>query len=288
MHRVIKYVLIVFLSLNSIVLFAQNEDKKKNEEEEEVDIEELFRIDAPVTVELEKEEEERVEPRKKRRKRNWFFGVKTKKGFTRKGFGENLVLELFYYLKDPIELDPYVRDIYWFDFRRKAIRVSKNVDPKYGVVLHGPYQKLKNKQVIEEGYYYYGAKHGRWTVYSNDNILLDKRNYHKGWYKESLVSYYDVEHTKLKEVIPIQYGKKEGEYYYFHTNGNIAVTGKYENDVKVGDWIEYYDVRGRRKKIIKYTPDPYDKDFKPVTLREWDSRGQLIYDREALGLKGPN
>jgi len=263
-----------------VVLWAQD-DKKKDDEP--VDVDELFRIDAPVTVELEQEEFERVEPKKKKPKRNWFFGMKTKKGFTKTGFGDNLVLELFYYLKEPVELDPYVKDIYWFDFRRKAIRVGRNVDPKYGVILHGPYQKLKGKQVVEEGYYYMGTKHGRWTVYNSDNILMDKRKYHKGWYKESLVSYYDVDHTKLKEVIPVQYGEKEGEYYYFHKNGNIAVSGKYENDVKVGVWTEYYDSRGRRKKMVQFTEDPYDKKFRPVTLKEWNDKGQLIYDRDTYG-----
>lgn len=275
-----KYLVGIPLTALSYLAFGQ-EDKK-------VDVEELFRIDTPITIELEEDEFERVEPKKKKQKRNTFFGIKTKKGFTKNGFGDNVVLELFYYLKDPIKIDPYVNEIYWFDFRRKAIRAGKNVDPKYGVVLHGPYKKMKGKQVLEEGYYYEGAKHGRWTTYNNDNTLITKTKYHKGWYKESLVSFYDLEHTQLREVIPVQYGKRHGEYFYFHPNGNIAVSGKYENDVKIGVWTEFYEIRGRRKKMIQYTEDHYNKKFQPVTLKEWNDRGQLIYDRETYGFGLPD
>jgi len=272
MHLLALPLMLVFGLVN-----AQDEKPVQKSEDE------LFRVDTPVTVELEKENSEPVSARKKREKRNTFYGIKTKKGFTKTGFGDNMTLELFYYIKGPVKVDPYVKEIYWFDFRRKAIRNTPNIDFNYGVVLHGPYKKTIGKQVIEEGFFYKGAKHGTWTQYDKNDILVDKRKYHKGWYKESLVSYYDPEHTKLKEVIPIQYGKKEGEYYYFHENGNIAVTGHYENDQKVGTWTEYYDVRGRRKKLVQYREDPYDKDFQPYIVKEWNDKAQLVYDRTTSG-----
>lgn len=266
----------MFLIMSSSTAFSQDEEEDEYDAEDE-----MFTIDTPITIDLEKEEEEdRVEPRKKKRKRNVFYGIKTKKGFTKNGFGDNVVIELFHYLKDYQDPDPYVRNIYWYDFRRKAIRSTRKVNTEYGAILHGPYKKMRGDQILEEGIFYVGTKHGRWTTYNRNNILIDKKKYYKGWPKESLVSYYDQDREKLKEIIPIQYGKKEGDYYYFHENGNIAVMGQYQNDVKVGKWTEYYKRRGRRKKVIQYRNDPYNDNFSPYIWREWNSNGELVYDRD--------
>ena len=74
--------------------------------------------------------------------------------------------------------------------------------------MHGPYKRMVGEQIIEEGIYYKGTKHGRWTEYDRHDILVDKRKYYKGWQKESKVKYYDDKQTKLKEVVPILYGKR--------------------------------------------------------------------------------
>ncbi|MEO1052888.1 MAG: hypothetical protein AAFX87_19795 [Bacteroidota bacterium] len=235
-------------------------------------------ISTPLTINLD-EEEEAVEIKKKKRKRNVFYGLKTKKGFTRKGFGENTTYELFRFLKTPQEPDPYVRDIYWYDFKRRDIR-NRGYDPKKGVLLHGPYKKVKGEQVLEEGIYYKGTKHGRWTSYDKNDILMDKQKYYKGWPKESLASYYDQERTKLKEIIPVQYGEKEGNYFYFHENGRIAVQGEFRYDAKVGKWTEFYSHRPRRKKVIQFSQDPYDQEFRPYVWREWNAGGQLVYENK--------
>ncbi len=242
--------------------------------------EDLLTIDTPITIDFKEDTElERVEPKKKRRKKNVFYGIKTKKMFTRKGYQDNLTLELFHYLKEPVEVDPYVRDIYWYDFRRKSIRKSKKVNAEYGVILHGPYRKVKGNQVLEQGIYFKGTKHGRWTTFDKNDILIDKRKYFKGWPKESLVTYYDEDRTKMKEIIPIEYGSKEGNYFYFHESGNIAVQGEYQQDQRVGEWTEYYERRGRRKKVIQYGEDPYSGDIAHI-LKEWNEKGELVYDRE--------
>ncbi len=206
--------------------------------------------------------------------------MKTKKGFTRTGYGDNVTVEIFHYLKDYQKPDPYVPEIYWYDFKRKTIRNTGQVDPKHGAILHGPYKKMIGDQVIEEGIFYVGTKHGRWTRYDKNDVLIDKRKYYKGWPKESLVRYYENDPKHLKEVVPVQYGKKEGTYYYFHENGSVAVKGAYDNDVRVGAWTEYYDFRNRHKKEVQYTKDPYDQDFKPFISREWNRQGQLVYERD--------
>jgi antitoxin component YwqK of YwqJK toxin-antitoxin module len=253
--------------------YAQDQDETE-------DIEFIIERSQPLTLDLEKEDEEgEKKKKKKKRKKNVFYGYKTKKGFTRSGYGNNVTVEIFHYLKNYVEPDHYVPEIYWFDFRRKRIRNTGNIDKKYGRILHGPYKKIKGEQVIEEGIYYVGAKHGRWVKYDGNDVLIDKKKYFKGWPKESLVKFYDEDRKKLKEVIPVIYGERQGDYYYFHENGEIAVKGQYKYGEKVGKWTEYYDVRRRAKKQIQYKPDPYIENFTPHVVKEWNRRGQVTFEK---------
>ena len=272
MNRLLIIATILGLICSLQVLYAQEENPPREERQ--------FTIDTPITIDLEGDEDEaeRADPKKKKVKKGVYYGLKTKKAFTKVGFGDNTTLELFHYLKVHVDPDPYVQNVYWYDFKRKQIRRTKNINKDYGVILHGPYKKMRGEQVLEEGIYYIGSKHGRWMSYDRNDIVIDKKKYYKGWPKESLVKYYDEERTKLKEVVPIEFGKKEGTYYYFFENGDIAVMGNYANDVKVGKWVEYYPVRSRRKKEIVYPEDPWDKVSKPYILKEWDIQGRVLYD----------
>ena len=238
-------------------------------------------IDTPLTIDLEANDHlEDVEVKKKKRKKRVFYGVKTRKGYTKTGFGERTTYELFHTLKEHQEPDSYIRDIYWYDYRRGTIRTSGKIDPKYGAILHGPYIKKQGTQVLEEGIYYFGTKHGRWTKLDKNDILLDKEKYYKGWPKESMVKYYDTERKKFKEVIPVEYGEKEGNYFYFFENGLIAVRGEYKYDQKVGKWTEFHFNTQRRKKIIQYPVDPHDKVAKPYVWREYNKKGKLVYENK--------
>lgn len=240
--------------------------------------------DMPMTVNMEREIElsnEAKEARKraeKRRKRKVFYGIKTKKGYTRRGYGDRLEVEIFHFLKEPLPTDPYVPEIYWYDFTRKQVRNTGDPNAKKGAILHGPYKKMIGEQVVEEGIFFKGTKHGRWTKYDTKDVLTDKRKYYKGWPKESKVQYYDDKHTKLKEVVPIVYGVRDGTYYYFHENGSVAVKGQYKEGVKVGKWTEYYSFMNRRKKEVQYPSDPYDQTYDPFISREWNRRNALIYE----------
>jgi antitoxin component YwqK of YwqJK toxin-antitoxin module len=93
------------------------------------------------------------------------------------------------------------------------------------------------------------------------------------------MSYYDHQKTKLKEVIPVHHGEREGDYWAFHEDGSLAVRGQYHFDAKVDMWREYYPNR-RIKREVKYPDDPFDLETSPVIVREWDRNGQLLYDRE--------
>jgi antitoxin component YwqK of YwqJK toxin-antitoxin module len=249
-------------------LFAQEQQEPQDER---------FTIDAPVLLDLDKEEE--PEQKKKKPKKKVFYGLKTRKGFTRKGYGERVTYELFYFLKKPQKPQTFVRDLYWFDFRRKEIRktIASAFDPKNGVLLHGPYKKTQGEIILQQGIFYKGTKHGRWLSYTRDSVLTDKEKYFMGWPKESLVSYYDPsERKKMKELTPIEFGEKEGYYYRFYENGQMAVSGEYRWDQRVGDWTEYYP-NNKRKKIITYPKEPFDKSIKPFIRAEWNDKGKEIY-----------
>ncbi len=237
----------------------------------------------PLTINLNEEEEEEEDTLKieeKKPKRNVFFDLKTKKGFTKSGYAGQTIIEQFRYLKSYEDPDPYVRDVYWYDTKRKQIRTTHNIDKKKALILHGPYKKITaDGEVLEKGMFYKGTKQGRWTKYNKNFILMDKEKYTKGWPRESEVAYYNPDkRDKLKEVIPIEYGEKEGYYFYFHQSGRVAVEGEYQLGKKVGLWTEYYDYDRRPKKQIKYPDDPFDKKARPYVTKEWSPEGQVVYD----------
>ncbi len=250
--------------------------------------EEFTTITPPLTLDLNEEtEEDKFTPKEKKPKKNFYYGFKTKKGFTTRGQGKSEEIILFNYLKEYQQPNPYVRDIYFYDFERQRISKSRRVGPQQGAILHGPYTVRRNDVVVEEGIYYIGTKHGRWIRKTTNDILIDKEKYYKGWPKESLVSYYDPStRTKIKEIIPIEYGLREGNYFYFFEDGSIAVTGEYRFDNKVGKWTSFYkNRRGRRQREIQYRRDPHDDDFVPYITKEWNSAGKIIYDRSVDKLK---
>lgn len=282
------FILIILCSISA--LKAQRDESIADTTEFDIfgDTEDGFSLinEMPLTLnmeremELSKEAKDAQKRKEKRRKKKWFYGMKTKKGFSRRGVGDNVQLEIFHYLPDFKERDPYVPDIYWFDFTRKRIRNTGEIEDKRGVVLHGPYKKMIGEQVVAEGIFYKGAKHGRWTEYDRHDVLITKLKYYKGWPKESKVRYYDDKQKKLLEVVPIVYGQKEGTYYYFHENGTVAIKGEYEEDVKVGKWTEYYPFMRRRKKEIQYPSDPYDEAYQAFISKEWDRRNRMVYERK--------
>jgi antitoxin component YwqK of YwqJK toxin-antitoxin module len=268
-------IILLFLLTVPITLWAQDEKQQEEDQPEET----RFTVDTPISLDFEKEEEPVDTKKKKKVKKKVFYGIKTKKGFTRKGFGDKVTYELFYTLKKPEKPQTFARDIYWYDFTTKQIRKTASFNPAKhkGVLLHGPYEKKQGDILLEKGIFYKGTKHGRWMKYTRDSVLTDKEKYYKGWPKESEVSYYDPnERKKMKEITPIEYGEKEGYYYKFYENGQVAITGEYHWDQKVGDWTEYYP-NNRRKKIISYPKEAFDGSVKPYIKIEWNEKGKEIY-----------
>lgn len=230
-------------------------------------------------------------------KKRIYFGHQVRRGFTRNGYGRSYTTESFHTLKHKKKPSIYVREIYWFDYRKRKIQKTRadRVDPDFGLILHGPYKKQdRDGNILEEGNYFIGTKHKVWMRYGKNKqytvkdtielegqVLYDKVNYYKGWPADAEITYYDKEKTKVKEVIPIVYGKKEGEYYKFYKNGWYAHTGFYKNDKKTGVWTEYW-AHGRRtslkKKQVKYPDSGYDTETPPILQKEWNKKGQVTFE----------
>ena len=263
----LKLPLLLVLMGSGVVLFAQEGEPE----------EQRFTIDTPASLDFKREEDPVSDKKKKKVKKKVYYGVKTKKAFTRKGQGDRVTYELFYVLKKPEKPQTFVRDIYWYDYTRHEIRKTTTFDPAKGILLHGPYEKRQGDVVLEKGIFYKGTRHGPTMKYNRDNTLVDKDRYYRGWPKESLVSYYDPQERKrMKEMTPIEYGEKEGYYYFFHENGQVAVQGEYMWNEKVGDWTEYYP-NGKRKKIVSYPKEPFDETIKPYVKAEWNDKGKELY-----------
>lgn len=248
-------------------------------------LEEMFKVDydTPLTIDLEEaEKEDEVTPlifSKKKPNKKIFYGIKTRRGFTKTGFRQGQVVELFHTLKSFEEPPKYMRDFYWYDKRKRKLVNSLKTDPANALILHGHYEKKKGDVVLEEGYFYKGLKHGRWMKFNTRDILIDKKIYFRGWPEESKIRFYDEGKLRIKEVIPVHYGEMDGTYYAFHENGNVAVVGRYKYNHRIKLWREFYDNKNTKREV-SYPTKPFDFDTKPVIVKEWDKTGKLIYDRK--------
>ena len=232
--------------------------------------------------------------RKKKAPKRMFFGVMTKKAFIRKVAGRKTTLETFFYIKKGLEFQPFVKDIFWFHTQKKKIFVGL-IGPKdrpFAKIMHGPYKKMLDGKTEEEGIYYFGARHGRWMYekpQGDEMVVVDKEKYYKGFPKESVVSYFDADKTKIKEVIPVKNGERDGEYYRFSETGNLLAEGLYEYSRKIGKWTDYFDTNKRKiRRQLQYGKTWEDKTFQPYTLVEYDDKGKVIYDKAVEEKKKPS
>ncbi|MDN3668637.1 hypothetical protein QWY93_04775 [Echinicola jeungdonensis] len=242
----------------------------------------LMPTTAPVLLFDVTKQKEEIKEKKKKRKKKIYFGEKTRRGFIRQDIRDQTQYQIFHYTTRVKEVDPYIRDIYWYNADDKVIRDS-NFDPGKGYLLHGPYERRIDDSVMEKGMYYFGTKHGRWMTFDRKNILQNKAYFNEGWPVDSRITYYNRQDQKLEKITPISYDLKEGYYYHFYENGQIAVKGEYHYDEKVGLWTSYWNTDGDplvRKREIQYQAKPFTKNFKPYIRAEWDREGNLIYRYE--------
>lgn len=268
-----KLVLFILLIASPAFIVAQSKKEKKAEKAKTEE------IDKP-DISIDLTPEDTLADVELKVKKNTFYGEKTKRRWTVTEVQGRNQIEEFYILKEPVEVDAYAPNVYVYDRDKGQIANAKTRAGLVENVLHGPYKRLINDKVVEEGMYFHGVKHERWLNLERDQTLKDKEHFFKGWYRDSEITYYDPDKkTKVKEVIPIQYGKKEGTYYYFYENGRVAVRGYYEFDKKIGIWTEYYNTnRVIAKREIQFPPDPYQKRFRTYVRKEWDRFANQLYE----------
>lgn len=277
----------------------------------------LYQEDDPLTM-FEPEPDKKEFKVKKKRK--VYYGYKTKKGFSRDIKGRNEIITVYHYLKTHQQPSIYHQkfsyvDITTYEIKHGGHRSFKKVED-HAYLLHGPYLKRLNGEIVEEGIYHMGVKHGRWMYYDimkehsfdkkyiryrtdlrtgkstrEDSIVqneieyryLKKKEYwNQGFPKESEITYYDRDKTKIKKVIPIVNNELHGHYLEFFENGHVKKYGVYYHGTKEGTWREY--IRGTRSYIVslevKY-PDHRRKlegDFEPYIIKQTDDTGHLIYE----------
>jgi hypothetical protein len=254
--------------------------KKEKKATEKAKTEELDKPD----ISFKKEETDTLADVPLKIKKNVFYGEKTKRAYTVADIQGRTQIEDFYILKEPANVNSYVPLVAVYDKDKREIVNARNRGIKLENVLHGPYKRLVNDKVVEEGMYFFGTKHERWLSLSLQQRLNNKEHFFKGWYRDAEITYYDPDKkTKVKEVIPIQYGKKEGMYYYFYEDGQLAVRGLYIFDKKVGIWEEFHNTnRTTLKKEIQFAPDPFQKNFRTYVRKEWDRFANPIYESAKL------
>lgn len=238
----------------------------------------ILNRDSLIDVRSMHKKKDEFKEKKKKIKKNVFYGIKTKRAFTKKGTGNRVQTELFFVLKKYQDPDAAVAEIFWFDIRTKKIStkpITDKVKP-FVKILHGPYKRFIGKQLVEEGQFYVGTKHGRWEVMDKNNILMDKVKYYKGWPKDSKMDYWDPE-TKLKirEVIPIVNGEEHGRYVKFYKSGLPEIEGNYKYGQKVGIWTEFYDSKGQKSVESRYSPDSAN----PEILKRWNPKGKETFSK---------
>ncbi|MCU0341919.1 MAG: hypothetical protein MUE30_18750 [Spirosomaceae bacterium] len=222
---------------------------------------------------------EKVRRQKKKRFHTEYDAKPILKMTASRGSGDRITQEEFHTLKEaqiPRLYDGI--DVFWYDSRAKIISKSAIKDKESALILHGPYKRYVAGNIVEEGYYNMGRRDGRWETYDAEFRLLDKTKWSKGVPAEAIVSYYDSAHTKICEVVPVQMGKRKGDYLKYYDGGQLMVKGQYDNDLPVGTWTEYYQFRRQRKKVTRY-PRYWYEDGEGIVLNEWDDKGKMTYER---------
>lgn len=209
-----------------------------------------------------------------------YLGIKTERRIGTYGSGNRATLEelnVVKYVEDEA-VSPYSQEIWWYDPAQSRVVNSPIKDSKNAQICHGPYRKFVHENLVEEGHFFMGVKDGRWENYGQEFELENKQYYKKGFPAESIISYYDKEQKKIKEVIPKTYGKIAGQFLSFYPNGLLKEEGKLDDSVKVGRWREYHEKGsgGRLKKEWRYGKDKFD-NFTPVLVQERDNQAKIIF-----------
>lgn len=209
-----------------------------------------------------------------------YVNIKTDRRLGQYGSGNRSTVEEINVVKfvEDESLSTYAQEIWWFDPNQSRIVNSSIKDNKTAQICHGPFKKIVNNVIVEQGFFYMGTKDGRWETFGPENELETKVYYERGFLAGSSITYHDEAKKKIKQVIPNFYGKTRGNYLSFYPSGNLKEDGKLDDSVRIGRWREYYEfgTGGRLKKEWRYGKDKFDAS-EPILMVERDSQGKIIY-----------
>ena len=209
-----------------------------------------------------------------------YANVKTDRRLGQYGSGNRSTVEEINVVKfvEDESLSTYAQEIWWFDPNQSRIVNSSIKDNKTAQICHGPFKKIVNNVIIEQGFFYMGTKDGRWETFGPENELETKVYYERGFLAGSIITYHDDAKKKIKQVVPNFYGKTRGNYFSFYPSSNLKEDGKFDDSIRIGRWREYYEfgTGGRLKKEWRYGKDKFDA-AEPILMVERDSQGKIIY-----------
>jgi antitoxin component YwqK of YwqJK toxin-antitoxin module len=209
-----------------------------------------------------------------------YVNIKTDRRLGQYGSGNRSTVEEINVVKfvEDESISTYAQEIWWFDPNQSRIVNSSIKDNKTAQICHGPFKKVVNNVIIEQGFFFMGTKDGRWETFGPENELENKVYYVRGFLAGSNITYHDEAKKKIKQVVPNFYGKTRGNYLSFYLSGNLKEDGKLDDSVRIGRWREFYEfgTGGRLKKEWRYGKDKFDAS-EPILMVERDSQGKIIY-----------
>ena len=209
-----------------------------------------------------------------------YVNIKTDRRLGQYGSGNRSTVEEINVVKfvEDESLSTYAQEIWWFDPNQSRIVNSSIKDNKTAQICHGPFKKVVNNVIVEQGFFFMGTKDGRWETFGPENELETKVYYERGFLAGSRITYHDDAKKKIKQVVPNFYGKIRGNFLSFYPSGNLKEDGKLDDSVRIGRWREFYEfgVGGRLKKEWRYGKDKFDAS-EPILMVERDSQGKIIY-----------
>lgn len=209
-----------------------------------------------------------------------YANIKTDRRLGQYGSGNRSTVEEINVVKfvEDESLSTYAQEIWWFDPNQSRIVNSSIKDNKTAQICHGPFKKIVNNVIVEQGFFYMGTKDGRWETFGPENELEAKVYYERGFLAGSIITYHDDAKKKIKQVVPNFYGKTRGNYFSFYPSSNLKEDGKFDDSIRIGRWREYYEfgTGGRLKKEWRYGKDKFDAS-EPILMVERDSQGKIIY-----------
>ena len=209
-----------------------------------------------------------------------YANIKTDRRLGQYGSGNRSTVEEINVVKfvEDESLSTYAQEIWWFDPNQSRIVNSSIKDNKTAQICHGPFKKIVNNVIVEQGFFYMGTKDGRWETFGPENELETKVYYERGFLAGSIITYHDDAKKKIKQVVPNFYGKTRGNYFSFYPSSNLKEDGKFDDSIRIGRWREYFEfgTGGRLKKEWRYGKDKFDA-AEPILMVERDSQGKIIY-----------